>query len=82
MNRFLIVCLLAGCGIVSALAASPLPQSTSMAGDGLMLRGSNPGLGSGCCLSHSEPRFICEEHEPQVREGMREGWFAARDSDR
>ena len=33
MNRFLIVCLLAGCGIVSALAASPLPQSTSMAGD-------------------------------------------------
>ena len=33
MNRFLSVCLLAGCGIVSVLAASPPPQSTSMAGD-------------------------------------------------
>src|SRR5271170_4949142 len=33
MSRFLSVCLLAGCGIVSLLAASPSPQSTSMAGD-------------------------------------------------
>ena len=33
MSRFLSVCLLAGCGIVSILAASHPPQSTSMAGD-------------------------------------------------
>ena len=33
MNRFLSVCLLASCGIVSILAASHAPQSTSMAGD-------------------------------------------------
>ena len=33
MRRFLSVCLLAGCGIVSVLAASHSPQSTSMAGD-------------------------------------------------
>jgi hypothetical protein len=33
MRRFLSVCLLTGCGIVSLLAASHPPQSTSMAGD-------------------------------------------------
>ena len=33
MSQFLSVCLLAGCGIVSILAASHAPQSTSMAGD-------------------------------------------------
>jgi hypothetical protein len=33
MNRFLRVCLLAGCGVVSVLAASHSPQKTSMAGD-------------------------------------------------
>jgi hypothetical protein len=33
MNRFLSVCLLAGCGIVSVLAASDSPPRTSMAGD-------------------------------------------------
>jgi hypothetical protein len=33
MNRFLTVCLLAGCGIVLILAASYPPQTTSMAGD-------------------------------------------------
>src|ERR1700722_14445249 len=33
MSRFLSVCLLAGCGTVSILAASHPPQSTSMAGD-------------------------------------------------
>jgi hypothetical protein len=33
MSRFLSVCLLAGCGIVSVLAVSHPPQSTSMAGD-------------------------------------------------
>ena len=33
MSRFLSVCLLAGCGIVSVLAASHSPQNTSMAGD-------------------------------------------------
>jgi hypothetical protein len=33
MSRFLSVCLLAGCGIASILAASHPPQSTSMAGD-------------------------------------------------
>ena len=33
MSRFLSVCLLAGCGMVSALAVSHSPQSTSMAGD-------------------------------------------------
>ncbi|MGB7333661.1 MAG: hypothetical protein WBD25_19910 [Terriglobales bacterium] len=33
MNRFLSVCLLAGCGIVSVLAASDSPPKTSMAGD-------------------------------------------------
>jgi hypothetical protein len=33
MSRFLSVCLLADCGIVSILAASHPPQSTSMAGD-------------------------------------------------
>ncbi len=32
MSRFLSVCLLAGCAIVSALAASDSPQRTSMAG--------------------------------------------------
>lgn len=32
MSRFLSVCLLAGCGIVSILAASHLPQKTSMEG--------------------------------------------------
>jgi len=32
MSRFLIICLVASCGIVSVLAASP-PQKTSMAGD-------------------------------------------------
>jgi hypothetical protein len=31
MSRFLSVCLLAGCGIVSVVAASQPPQSTSMA---------------------------------------------------
>ena len=33
MSRFLSICLLAGCGIVSVLAASHSPQRTSMAGD-------------------------------------------------
>ncbi len=33
MSRFLSVCLLAGCGMVSVLAASHSPQKTSMAGD-------------------------------------------------
>lgn len=33
MRRFLSICLLAGCGIVSVPAASHSPQSTSMAGD-------------------------------------------------
>jgi hypothetical protein len=33
MRRFLSVFLLVGCGIVSVLAASHSPQSTSMAGD-------------------------------------------------
>src|SRR6202142_4341451 len=33
MSRFLSVCLLTGCGIVSLLAASDSPQKTSMAGD-------------------------------------------------
>jgi hypothetical protein len=33
MSRFLSVCLLAGCGVVSVLAASDSPQRTSMAGD-------------------------------------------------
>lgn len=33
MSRFLSSCLLAGCGIVSLLAASHSPQKTSMAGD-------------------------------------------------
>jgi hypothetical protein len=33
MSRFLSVCLLAGCGVVSILAASHPPQGTSMAGD-------------------------------------------------
>jgi hypothetical protein len=33
MRRFLSVCLLAGCGMVSVLAASHSPQATSMAGD-------------------------------------------------
>ena len=33
MSRLLSVCLLAGCEIVSALAASHSPQKTSMAGD-------------------------------------------------
>ena len=33
MSRLLSVCLLAGCGIVSVLAAPRSPQSTSMAGD-------------------------------------------------
>ncbi len=33
MTRFLRVCLLAGCGTVSLLAASHSPQKTSMAGD-------------------------------------------------
>lgn len=33
MRQFLSVCLLAACGIVSVLAASRSPQSTSMAGD-------------------------------------------------
>ncbi len=33
MSRFLNVCLLAGCCIVSVLAASHAPQKTSMAGD-------------------------------------------------
>jgi hypothetical protein len=33
MSRFLRVCLLAGCGFVSLMAASHSPQTTSMAGD-------------------------------------------------
>ena len=33
MSRFLSVCLLAGCGLVSVLAASHSPQTTAMAGD-------------------------------------------------
>jgi hypothetical protein len=33
MSRFLSLCLLAGCGIFSVLAASRSPQTTSMAGD-------------------------------------------------
>ncbi len=33
MSRFLSVCLLAGCGIVSVVAASDSPPRTSMAGD-------------------------------------------------
>src|SRR5580698_10224511 len=33
MSRFLGICLLAGCGIVSVLAASDSPPRTSMAGD-------------------------------------------------
>ena len=33
MSRFLSICLLAGCGIVSVLAASDSPPRTSMAGD-------------------------------------------------
>ena len=33
MSRFLSICLLAGCGIVSVLAASHSSQRTSMAGD-------------------------------------------------
>jgi len=33
MSRFFGLCLLAGCGIVSVLAAPRSPQSTSMAGD-------------------------------------------------
>jgi hypothetical protein len=33
MSRFLSVCLLTGCCVVSVLAASHSPQSTSMAGD-------------------------------------------------
>jgi hypothetical protein len=33
MSRFLSLCLLAACGILSLLAASPSPQKTSMAGD-------------------------------------------------
>jgi hypothetical protein len=33
MSRFLSICLLAGCGIVSVLAASQPPQTTSMADD-------------------------------------------------
>jgi len=33
MSRFLSVCLLAGCGLVSVMAASHSPQRTSMAGD-------------------------------------------------
>ncbi len=33
MSRFLRVCLLAGCGVVSVLAASHSPQKKSMAGD-------------------------------------------------
>jgi hypothetical protein len=33
MRRFLSICLLASCGVVSILAASRPPQTTSMAGD-------------------------------------------------
>jgi hypothetical protein len=33
MTRFLSVCLLVGCGVVSILAAAGAPQKTSMAGD-------------------------------------------------
>jgi hypothetical protein len=33
MSRFLSICLLASCGVVSVLAASHSPQTTSMAGD-------------------------------------------------
>jgi hypothetical protein len=39
------------------------------------------GVGAGCCVSHTESGFIRDQLKPKVRDGMREGWFAAGDSD-
>src|ERR1700760_3897806 len=41
----------------------------------------NRGLGAGCCVSGTEPGFQSNQHEPEVRDGLREGRLAARYSD-
>jgi hypothetical protein len=61
MSRFLSVCLLAGYGIVSVLAASHSLQKTSMAGDRANAsQATIEGLVRRCRLSHSEPGWNCD----------------------